>query len=179
MSILPIAATPIDLDLFVMARRSTSCPGTVIWLAGREIDRFPDFREYFLAMMDYNRQEVRELSRGSIALASLLNPLNSRARGELLCRRHQRRHRGVPLIGRTAADSHAGSEATRSPPAIGRPGRAESLCCSTVILWSSSRRTHTHFPFSLMCLSAPPKVWVKRASPFTWWLDPGTPMIAG
>lgn len=59
--LLPIAATPIDLDLFVMARRSTSCPGTVIWLAGREIDRFPNFREYFLAMMDYNRQEGQEL----------------------------------------------------------------------------------------------------------------------
>jgi hypothetical protein len=59
--LLPIAASPADLDLFVMTRRSSPHPGTVIWLAGSEIDRYPSFDGYFLAMIDYNRTEVRSL----------------------------------------------------------------------------------------------------------------------
>jgi hypothetical protein len=59
--LLPIAASPVDLDLFVMTRRSASRPGVVVWLAGSEIDRFPSFEEYFLAMVDYNRLEVQHL----------------------------------------------------------------------------------------------------------------------
>lgn len=38
--LLPIAASPIDLDLFVMTRRSTAQAGGVVWRAGPEIDRF-------------------------------------------------------------------------------------------------------------------------------------------
>ena len=59
--LLPIAASPVDLDLFVMTRRSADKPGVVIWIAGTEIDRFPTFDEYFLAMLDYNRAEVQAL----------------------------------------------------------------------------------------------------------------------
>jgi hypothetical protein len=59
--LLPIAASAVDLDLFVMTRRSSARPGTVIWLAGSEVDRFPSFDEYFLAMIDYNRTEVQSL----------------------------------------------------------------------------------------------------------------------
>jgi SMI1-KNR4 cell-wall len=59
--LLPIAASPVDLDLFVMTRRSASPPGMVVWLAGSEIDRFPSFDEYFIAMVDYNRLEVQHL----------------------------------------------------------------------------------------------------------------------
>ncbi len=60
---LPIAASPVNLDLFVITRRAALKPGEVIWLAGYEIDRFPDFDEYFLAMMDYNRGEVDALQK--------------------------------------------------------------------------------------------------------------------
>lgn len=60
-ALLPIAASPVDLDLFVMTRRSSSGPGTVIWLAGSEIDRYPSFDQYFLAMIDYNRNEIQNL----------------------------------------------------------------------------------------------------------------------
>jgi hypothetical protein len=60
-SLLPIAASPVDLDLFVMPRMLAPQPGTVIWLAGDVVDRFPSFDEYFLAMMDYNRAEVEAL----------------------------------------------------------------------------------------------------------------------
>lgn len=59
--LLPVAASPVDLDLFVMTRFSSAKPGTVIWLAGSEIDRFPSFDQYFLAMIDYNRAEIQNL----------------------------------------------------------------------------------------------------------------------
>jgi hypothetical protein len=59
--LLPIAASPVDLDLFVMTPHSSSRPATVIWLAGSEIDRYPSFDEYFLAMIDYNRNEIQNL----------------------------------------------------------------------------------------------------------------------
>jgi hypothetical protein len=60
--LLPIAASPVDLDLFVITRPSSARPGVVIWLAGTEVDLFPSFSEYFLAMIDYNRLEVQELT---------------------------------------------------------------------------------------------------------------------
>jgi hypothetical protein len=60
-ALLPIAASPVDLDLFVMTRRSSSGPSTVTWLAGSEIDRYPSFDEYFLAMIGYNRNEIQNL----------------------------------------------------------------------------------------------------------------------
>lgn len=56
--LLPIAASPVDLDLFVLTGRSARRSGMVVWFAGYEIDRFPNFDEYFLAMMDYNRLEL-------------------------------------------------------------------------------------------------------------------------
>ena len=43
--LLHIAVSSFDLDLFVMTRRFASQPGTVIWLAGSEVDRFPNFDE--------------------------------------------------------------------------------------------------------------------------------------
>src|SRR5712691_1002737 len=62
--LLPIAASPVDRHLFVMTRKSASKPGVVIWFDGSEVDRFPSFDEFFLAMMDYNREEIQAL-RGS------------------------------------------------------------------------------------------------------------------
>lgn len=59
--LLPIAASPVDLDLFVMTRRSSPSPGGVVWLAGAEIDRWSSFDEFFLAMVDYNRLELQQL----------------------------------------------------------------------------------------------------------------------
>jgi SMI1/KNR4 family protein SUKH-1 len=59
--LLPIAASSVDLDLHVMTRKPSSRPGSIIWFAGGEVDRFPSFDEYFLAMMDYNRHEIDAL----------------------------------------------------------------------------------------------------------------------
>jgi hypothetical protein len=65
--IMPIAATPVDLDVFVMTRSSSSLPGQVVWFAGGEIERFPSFSAYFLAMMEYNRRAVQRLRDGTSA----------------------------------------------------------------------------------------------------------------
>lgn len=62
--LMPIAASRTDLDLFVMARRSSPSPGVVVWLAGSEIDRWSDFEKFFLAMIDYNRLELQQLEGG-------------------------------------------------------------------------------------------------------------------
>ncbi|NPC93238.1 SMI1/KNR4 family protein [Bacillus sp. WMMC1349] len=61
--LLPIAITEFDKDLFVLCLPNSSTPGEVIWFAGEEIDRFKNFNEYFLAMIDYNREEVFELKK--------------------------------------------------------------------------------------------------------------------
>lgn len=59
--LLPNAASAVDLDVFTMTTQRSTQPGSVIWLAGSEIDRFPSFDEYFSAMVDYNRLEVQNL----------------------------------------------------------------------------------------------------------------------
>jgi hypothetical protein len=43
----------------------SAVPGVVIWFAGYEIERFANFDEYFLAMMDYNRRELRRFLESS------------------------------------------------------------------------------------------------------------------
>ena len=57
--LLPIAASNRDRDLCVMLGPNSSAPGTVIWFGGEEIDRFPSFDDYFLAMLEYNRIELQ------------------------------------------------------------------------------------------------------------------------
>ena len=59
--LLPIAATLDSRDLHVITRATSRQPGVVIWYSGEEIDRYPNFEEYFLAMTDYNRLEIGEL----------------------------------------------------------------------------------------------------------------------
>lgn len=56
--LLPIAATRQDKDLFVLVKPDAKQGGSVAWFAGTEIQRFDDFEEYFLAMVDYNRRQV-------------------------------------------------------------------------------------------------------------------------
>lgn len=59
--LLPIACSSVNLDLFVITRLASRSPGTVIWYNGREIYRYKDFDEFFLAMMEYNRLEAEDL----------------------------------------------------------------------------------------------------------------------
>lgn len=59
-TLLPIAATRLDRDLFLIDTPASERPGRVTWFAGTEIQRFDNFDEYFLAMVDYNRRRVEK-----------------------------------------------------------------------------------------------------------------------
>ena len=39
-------------DLFVLCLPNSRRPGEIIWFAGEKIDRFENFEEYFLAIVD-------------------------------------------------------------------------------------------------------------------------------
>lgn len=58
--LLPIAYSRTQSDLFLMLKPGTVAPGTVLWFAGYEIERYPDFDDFFLAMVDYNRLEYQD-----------------------------------------------------------------------------------------------------------------------
>ncbi|MFK7207744.1 hypothetical protein ABB017_17330, partial [Acinetobacter baumannii] len=59
--LMPIAATLIDKDIFLIGKRNSSIAGKVIWYAGEEIEIFEKFNEFFLAMVDYNIDELNDL----------------------------------------------------------------------------------------------------------------------
>jgi hypothetical protein len=59
--LLPIAASRDDLDVFAIARHSSSQPGIVVWFAANEVERYPTFDDYFLAMMEYARQQLQRM----------------------------------------------------------------------------------------------------------------------
>lgn len=59
--LLPIAATTVDLDLFVMPVVGGTQRPPVIWLAGYEIDRFATFRDFVTTMIEYNIRELDAL----------------------------------------------------------------------------------------------------------------------
>lgn len=56
-----IGATPVDMDIFLMAKPPSINAGKVYWFAGQEIDNFPSFDEFYLAMVDYNRAEIEDM----------------------------------------------------------------------------------------------------------------------
>lgn len=62
---LPIGLSAYQHDLFIMPRPNTPIVGTVIWLAGYEVERFATFDDFFLAMVDYNRLRYEELRDGA------------------------------------------------------------------------------------------------------------------
>jgi len=62
--ILPIAVAKHDRDLFVIMRPGYSRAGQVLWLAGAPVEWFPDFDEFFLTMVDYNRVAIDQFKRG-------------------------------------------------------------------------------------------------------------------
>lgn len=63
--LLPIGSSKVDLDIFFIKKPYSEHPGEIIWFAGQEIDRFSDFNEFYLAMVDYNRAEVEDLKKES------------------------------------------------------------------------------------------------------------------
>jgi len=61
--LLPIAVTKFDRDLFLLGRPNSPVAGAVFWFAGEEIDRFSNFDEYFLSMMEYNKRTLERLTK--------------------------------------------------------------------------------------------------------------------
>lgn len=59
--LLPVAVSKTDKDLFVTVLNEGEDYGTVIWLAGGEIERFDSFGDFFEAMIDYNKEDLEEL----------------------------------------------------------------------------------------------------------------------
>ena len=59
--LLPIGATTLDMDMFFLGKPSSKHSGEIFWFTGQEIDRYPDFDEFYFAMVDYNRAEVEDL----------------------------------------------------------------------------------------------------------------------
>jgi hypothetical protein len=62
MDFFPIAFSLPDKDLFAMVKMGVSSKSRVFWLAdNKEVDRFPSFAEFFLAMIDYNRLSIESV----------------------------------------------------------------------------------------------------------------------
>jgi len=61
--IIPICAGPLDMGstLFLLGRTGRPYAGQVFWLDGEVIDRYDDFREFVLAMLEYLRADVEKL----------------------------------------------------------------------------------------------------------------------
>ena len=57
----PVGASLLDGDVFAMVKSNVRSPSRVFWFAGYEIDRYPSFSEFFLAIMDYNRLAVEKM----------------------------------------------------------------------------------------------------------------------
>lgn len=63
--IIPIGASDADMDVFMLvSENSPTNAGEVLWLAGSEVERYPDFREFFEAMVNYNAQLAQKLAAG-------------------------------------------------------------------------------------------------------------------
>jgi len=60
---LPIAASTVQRDIFLLGQPRSAHQGIVVWFAGDEVDRFPSFDDFYLAMLDYNREEIVDLER--------------------------------------------------------------------------------------------------------------------
>lgn len=60
--LMPFAVSTDDIDVFVISKEESPAPGRVLWFAGGLVDSFPNFEEWFLAMVDYNREQYDELA---------------------------------------------------------------------------------------------------------------------
>jgi hypothetical protein len=63
--LLPIAVAKHDRNVFVLVKPAHRLHGQVIWLSGGVVDRFPNFDEFFLTMVDYNRGDLQWLQEGA------------------------------------------------------------------------------------------------------------------
>lgn len=56
--VLTIMVNRTGIDVFVIELESGPAPGAVHWIAGEEVQAFPDFHEFYLAALDYARLDI-------------------------------------------------------------------------------------------------------------------------
>ena len=56
--VLPVGASSLQRDMFLMPIADTNGAGSVVWYDGSVIERFPSFDEFYLAMVDYNHLDL-------------------------------------------------------------------------------------------------------------------------
>lgn len=59
--VLPIAMAHHDLDVFILCTPAAPQPGTIVWFAGGEIERFRDFGHLFDTLVEFSRQDLEWL----------------------------------------------------------------------------------------------------------------------
>ena len=59
----PIAASLESIDVALMGRPDTPAEGTVSWVRGEVIERYDDFLDYYLSMMELSKQETESIRR--------------------------------------------------------------------------------------------------------------------
>jgi hypothetical protein len=62
--VFPIGVDENSIVLYLLGKSDTTVAGQVFWFQGYEIERYPNFDEFYLAMVDYNRLLVQELIEG-------------------------------------------------------------------------------------------------------------------
>ena len=57
----PVAASLESIDVALMGKPGTPAAGTVSWVRGEVIERYDDFLDYYLSMMELNKLEITRL----------------------------------------------------------------------------------------------------------------------
>ena len=59
----PVAASLTQTDVALMGKPGTPAEGTVSWVRGEVIERYDDFLDYYLSMMELSKQETESIRR--------------------------------------------------------------------------------------------------------------------
>ena len=59
----PVAASLVQTDVALMGKPGTPAEGTVSWVRGEVIERYDDFLDYYLSMMELSKQETESIRR--------------------------------------------------------------------------------------------------------------------
>ena len=57
----PVAASLESIDVALMGKPGTPAEGTVSWVRGEVIERYDDFLDYYLSMMEYNKLDTADI----------------------------------------------------------------------------------------------------------------------
>ena len=57
----PVAASLTQIDVALMGKPDTPAEGTVSWVRGEVIERYDDFLDYYLSMMEYNKLDTADI----------------------------------------------------------------------------------------------------------------------